>query len=166
MELSIEPETDLILGDQPLARRIFLSPPYPQTIQRRAAGLYRARSPAPRQHTRRFQSHWRPRGYLRTAFNESMGQFSPDTRWVAFQSDESGRNEVYIDAFPEPRARYGFQRGEACFRNGVPAGASCSTCVPVPIPCWPTPVGIRPTRKVSFQSTRRCFITGPCCKID
>jgi Tol biopolymer transport system component len=47
----------------------------------------------------------KPRPYLATTFNESMGRFSPDTRWVAYQSDESGRNEVYIDAFPDPRGK-------------------------------------------------------------
>ncbi len=46
-----------------------------------------------------------PRPYRHTIFNESMGQFSPDARWVAFQSDESGRNEVYVDTFPEPRGK-------------------------------------------------------------
>ncbi len=51
------------------------------------------------------QGGGKPRPYRRTAFNESMGQFSPDTRWVAFQSDESGRNEIYIDTFPEPRGK-------------------------------------------------------------
>jgi hypothetical protein len=34
-----------------------------------------------------------------------MGRFSPDTRWVAFQSDETGRYEIYIDTFPEPREK-------------------------------------------------------------
>jgi eukaryotic-like serine/threonine-protein kinase len=45
-----------------------------------------------------------PRRYLGTPFNESWGRFSPETspRWVAYQSDESGRYEVYIQAFPEP----------------------------------------------------------------
>jgi Tol biopolymer transport system component/DNA-binding winged helix-turn-helix (wHTH) protein len=47
----------------------------------------------------------KPRPYQRTKFNECAGQFSPDTRWVAFQSDESGRYEVYIDTFPEPRGK-------------------------------------------------------------
>jgi Tol biopolymer transport system component len=27
---------------------------------------------------------------------------SPDGRWVAYQSDESGREEVYVQSFPEP----------------------------------------------------------------
>jgi Tol biopolymer transport system component/predicted Ser/Thr protein kinase len=46
-----------------------------------------------------------PRPYLRTPFNERLGRFSPEAppRWVAYQSDETGRDEVYIAAFPEPR---------------------------------------------------------------
>jgi eukaryotic-like serine/threonine-protein kinase len=52
-----------------------------------------------------------PRPYRRTTFNECMGQFSPDTRWVAFQSDESGRYEVYIDTFPEPRGKVRISTG-------------------------------------------------------
>jgi len=45
------------------------------------------------------------RPYLRTRFNESYGRFSPEANphWVAYQSDESGRYEIYIQAFPEPR---------------------------------------------------------------
>jgi len=46
-----------------------------------------------------------PRPYLRTPFNESWGRFSPEAppRWIAYHSDETGRNEVYIQAFPDPR---------------------------------------------------------------
>ena len=36
-----------------------------------------------------------PRPYLRTPFNEDMGRFSSDGRWIAFQSDDSGRNEKF-----------------------------------------------------------------------
>jgi serine/threonine protein kinase/dipeptidyl aminopeptidase/acylaminoacyl peptidase len=45
--------------------------------------------------------------YLRTRFNHAQGYFSPEPspRWVAYVSDESGRREVYIDAFPEPRGK-------------------------------------------------------------
>jgi len=53
----------------------------------------------------------KPRPYLRSPFNEGMGQFSPDTRWVAFQSDESGRYEIYIDTFPEPRGKIRISNG-------------------------------------------------------
>jgi predicted Ser/Thr protein kinase len=46
-----------------------------------------------------------PRSYLRTPYDERWGRFSPEAppRWVAYQSDETGRWEVYIQAFPEPR---------------------------------------------------------------
>ena len=53
----------------------------------------------------------KPRLYSRTTFNECMGQFSPDTRWVALQSDESGRYEIYIDSFPEPRGKLRISTG-------------------------------------------------------
>jgi Tol biopolymer transport system component/predicted Ser/Thr protein kinase len=48
-----------------------------------------------------------PAPYLRTRFNEGQARFSPEPspRWVAYLSDESGRGEVYIDAFPEPRGK-------------------------------------------------------------
>jgi eukaryotic-like serine/threonine-protein kinase len=36
---------------------------------------------------------------LNTAFHEANGAFSPDGRWVAFTSDESGRPELYVQAF-------------------------------------------------------------------
>ncbi len=37
---------------------------------------------------------------LATEFNEWLGEFSPDGRWVAYQSDESGKYEVYVRPFP------------------------------------------------------------------
>ena len=39
---------------------------------------------------------------MRTEFNEDNPQFSPDGHWMAYQSDESGRNEVYVAPFPGP----------------------------------------------------------------
>ncbi len=38
----------------------------------------------------------KPVGFLQTTFNEWIGRFSPDARWVAYQSDESGRYEIYV----------------------------------------------------------------------
>jgi dipeptidyl aminopeptidase/acylaminoacyl peptidase len=40
-----------------------------------------------------------------TAFDERDGQFSPDGKWVAYLSDESGRFEVYVQPFPGPGGR-------------------------------------------------------------
>jgi hypothetical protein len=48
-----------------------------------------------------------PTLYVRTPFSDRWPRFSPgpNPRWVAYTSNESGRDEVYIDAFPEPRGR-------------------------------------------------------------
>ena len=40
-----------------------------------------------------------------TEANERAPRFSPDGRWLAFLSDESGRDEVYIQPFPGPGPR-------------------------------------------------------------
>ena len=37
--------------------------------------------------------------------DETEGQFSPDGKWVAFVSNESGRPEVFVQSFPDGRAR-------------------------------------------------------------
>jgi Tol biopolymer transport system component len=37
---------------------------------------------------------------VETTFNETNAQFSPDGKWVAYQSDESGRVEIYVQPFP------------------------------------------------------------------
>jgi eukaryotic-like serine/threonine-protein kinase len=42
----------------------------------------------------------KPRPFLQTASNEGGATFSPDGRWLAYQSDESGRNEIYVGSFP------------------------------------------------------------------
>ena len=41
----------------------------------------------------------KPVAFLSTEFDEMRGRFSPDGRWVAYVSDESGRNEIYVRPF-------------------------------------------------------------------
>jgi eukaryotic-like serine/threonine-protein kinase len=41
----------------------------------------------------------KPFPFVRTPFNETNARFSPNNRWVAFDSDESGRREVYVRRF-------------------------------------------------------------------
>jgi serine/threonine-protein kinase len=48
----------------------------------------------------------RPRIFVATTFDEQSPQLSPDGRWVAYRSDESGKSEVYVQSFPEPGARW------------------------------------------------------------
>ena len=47
----------------------------------------------------------KPSLYLQTPFNELHGQVSPDGRWLAYTSDESGTWEVYVQSFPVPGHR-------------------------------------------------------------
>jgi eukaryotic-like serine/threonine-protein kinase len=42
---------------------------------------------------------------VNTAFNESHGKVSPDGRWLAYVTDQSGRDEVWIASFPSGEAR-------------------------------------------------------------
>jgi serine/threonine protein kinase/Tol biopolymer transport system component len=37
--------------------------------------------------------------------NVDSGQVSPDGRWIAYRSDESGKNEIYITSFPKPTGK-------------------------------------------------------------
>ncbi len=48
----------------------------------------------------------KPFPYLQSEFNEQNGTFSPDGRWVAYDSDESGREEIYVQSFPVSGAKF------------------------------------------------------------
>jgi Tol biopolymer transport system component len=43
----------------------------------------------------------KPFPVLQTEFNEWQAQFSPDGKWIAYVSDESGTPQVYVQAFPK-----------------------------------------------------------------
>ena len=49
---------------------------------------------------------------VQTGFDEWGGQFSPNGRWVAYESNESGLFEVYVRTFPDPGGQY------ACVDSG------------------------------------------------
>ena len=46
-----------------------------------------------------------PRPVVKQPRLQSQGQFSPDGRWLAYTSDESGRPEIYLRSFPSGQAR-------------------------------------------------------------
>jgi serine/threonine-protein kinase len=48
----------------------------------------------------------KPRMFAGTPADELGPAFSPDGRWLAYHSNESGRVEVYVRAFPGPGGRY------------------------------------------------------------
>jgi Tol biopolymer transport system component len=44
----------------------------------------------------------KPFPFLRTEFRELFPQFSPDGKWIAFYSNDTGRQEIYVAPFPGP----------------------------------------------------------------
>jgi serine/threonine-protein kinase len=48
----------------------------------------------------------KPEPFLRTAANELLPALSPDGRWMAYASDESGDLEVYVRPFPGPGSKW------------------------------------------------------------
>jgi Tol biopolymer transport system component len=51
------------------------------------------------------QGRAQPTRYLMNGFNLAHPTLSPDGRWMAYDSDESGRVEVYVQSFPDPIQR-------------------------------------------------------------
>jgi Tol biopolymer transport system component len=52
-----------------------------------------------------------PRPFIATRFNERLPKFSPDGHLVAYVSDESGENEIYVVPFPGPGGKSQVSRG-------------------------------------------------------
>lgn len=48
----------------------------------------------------------KPEAFLSTASTESSGMFSPDGRWLAYLSNEAGRNDVFVRPFPGPGGKW------------------------------------------------------------
>ena len=47
-----------------------------------------------------------PLPVLQGAFDEMDAQFSPDGRWIAYESNESGQAEIFVRPFPESRGQW------------------------------------------------------------
>ena len=48
----------------------------------------------------------KPTPLLQTRFTEQHARISPDGRWMAYSSNESGRQDVYVTRFPEPGGKW------------------------------------------------------------
>ena len=53
----------------------------------------------------------KPQPFMQTEFNEIYGEISPDGRWVAYMSTESGRPEVYVALFPGGGGKWQVSQG-------------------------------------------------------
>ena len=59
---------------------------------------------------------------VQTEFPERAGQFSPDGKWVAYQSLQTGRTEIYVAPFPGGGARYQVSGGGGTQARWSPDG--------------------------------------------
>ena len=57
--------------------------------------------------------------YLRDEYNEFMGRFSPDSRFVAYVSDESERNQIWVRPFDSNSALRPPKANGACRKMAV-----------------------------------------------
>jgi len=105
----------------------------------------------------------KPVAWLRTPAMESQGQISPDGRWLAYCSDESGRFQIYLRAFAdgapapvttwlasgvsarEPRWR---ADGKELFWIEVVSGTTRVKLMSAPVSQGPNPVG---TPRILFE---------------
>ena len=72
--------------------------------------LARSVSPAVARPAPSFTSDVRP--LVQTRFNEVNGEISSDGRWMAYQSNESGQDEIYVRPFPDAdRGRWQISTG-------------------------------------------------------
>ena len=70
----------------------------------------------------------KPVPFLRTSFNEMHGQVSPDGRWLAYVSDESGTWEVFVRGHFPSRARSG--RFQLAVAQSLSGGATDKSVLP------------------------------------
>jgi Tol biopolymer transport system component len=54
-----------------------------------------------------------PVPFLHTSVSERQGEVSPDGHWIAYDSDEGGRMELFVQSFPVPGAKYQITSGGA-----------------------------------------------------
>ena len=55
------------------------------------------------------KSGWKPgapTAFLTASYIESSAMFSPDGRWVAYISNEGGRNDIFVRPYPGPGGKY------------------------------------------------------------
>ena len=76
-----------------------------------------------------------PEVFLSTPFEERGVSFSPDGRWLAYVSDESGQSEVYVRPYPGPGGEEIVSSGGGERPCGAGTAPSCS--IGMGIESWP-----------------------------
>jgi Tol biopolymer transport system component/predicted Ser/Thr protein kinase len=122
----------------------------------------------------------KPIPFVHSSFNETLPRFSPDGHWIAYVSDASGRNEIYVQPFPGPGGKWQISTAggnEPCWRGDgkelfylgldsrlmsveVKAGSGFEAGVPAPLfPMIATPDGW--TRYAATSDGKRFLVVAP-----
>lgn len=64
----------------------------------------------------------KPFAFLNSPSNERMPMFSPDGRWLAYWSDESGKPQVYVRPFPGPGGKWQISTNGGVYPTWSPNG--------------------------------------------
>jgi hypothetical protein len=117
-----------------------------------------------------------PHPYVATRCSEAEAHFSPDGKWVAYTSDESGRSEVYVQSFPNPdekvqistrggvSPRWAPSGRELYFLSierrlmAVPVALSDPLRVGTPTPLFDTAVGLGENRYTATHDGKRFLL--------
>ena len=67
----------------------------------------------------------KPFPLAQTQFIETSGVFSPDGRWIAYTSNESGQPNVYVQPFPGPAGSIRCHGTEEAIRSGERMARNC-----------------------------------------
>jgi serine/threonine-protein kinase len=95
---------------------------------------------------------------LQTPFDERNAEISPDGRWMAYESNESGQNQIYIRPFPNVAdARYQISSGGGRTSAWAPSGrelffVSRTSIMAVPVQLTPTFRAGSPTKLFDARS--------------
>ena len=103
------------------------------------------------------------RALIQTAANEMSPEFSPDGRWLAYVSNQSGRHEVYVQPYPGPGERHlistngGFQpawsgNGRELFYAQAAQWSSSGPMTLMSVSIETTPTFVAGTPKALFES--------------
>ena len=69
----------------------------------------------------------KPAPFAAASFNELNPKFSPDGRFLAYLSNESGRPEIYAQSFPGPGGKWQISTAGGWTRTGEPTARSSTT---------------------------------------
>ena len=74
------------------------------------------------------QGDHKPVALLQTNADEALAQVSPDGKWIAYQSDETGTVQIYVRPFPEGSGNKAQISAEGAAADGRDGAETASTC--------------------------------------